>query len=245
MSDAHPPETPAADADQGPTNENGRSETIQTALLAVLLVAAGLLSWRLALRPPLDVQAESLSTIPRTLEPWTGKDIPVEDTVERMLRADYHVQRAYVNPVGEVVWLYVGYYGTDRGGRSEHTPWQCYPSAGWAVLDGQTEIVEDVNGRGAYEIIVERGDTRRLVHFWYQSHRSTGLVRAVEHAVDRVVGRLFTGRGDGAFVRVSTPLGGPAGASSREAARAKLLAFGAEIDRELKARWPNEAPRES
>ena len=58
---------------------------------------------------------------------WKGHDIPMEGSVEEILRADRHLQRSYYDRAGGLVWLYVGYYGTSRGGRSEHTPWVCYP----------------------------------------------------------------------------------------------------------------------
>ncbi len=62
-------------------------------------------------------------------------EIPLAENVESMLRADFNVQRAFLHPLGDVVWLYIGYYGTDRGGTPEHTPPQCYRAHGWSLSD--------------------------------------------------------------------------------------------------------------
>ncbi|MCA9509374.1 MAG: EpsI family protein, partial [Myxococcales bacterium] len=206
----------------------------QNAALAVVLLAAGAAAWTLRLRAPLEVQAESLDGIAMEIAGWRGRDIPLEETVERMLRADRNVQRTYVDPAGGVVWLYVGYYGTERGGRSEHSPFVCYPSAGFSIVEGATRTVTLPGGGRATEIRVGRAGDERLVHFWYRSHRSAHLVGAVAHAWDRFVGRIADGRADGAFVRISAPIDG----MDVDAIRARLFRFGAALDEELAAHWP-------
>ena len=44
-----------------------------------------------------------------------GRRISISEGIEAMLRADAQVQRRYRNASGEIIWLYVGYYGTKRG----------------------------------------------------------------------------------------------------------------------------------
>ena len=63
------------------------------------------------------------------------------------LRADFNLQRAYTGPAGSLIWLYLGYYGTDRGGRPEHTPRGCYTGAGWGIEQARTF---DVRGDGTF-----------------------------------------------------------------------------------------------
>ena len=211
----------------------------QSVVLAVVLAAAGLGAWALRLRAPLEVSAASLDAIPFELAGWRGHDIPLEDTVERMLRADHNVQRTYLDPAGGLVWLYVGYYGTERGGRSEHSPFVCYPAAGWDVVAGSERTVEVPGGGRVTEIRVVRSGEERLVHFWYRSHRAPHLVGEVEHEWDRFVGRIWHGRADGAFVRISAPLDG----TSEDSVRARLFRFGSALDTELAEHWPKERPR--
>ena len=214
-----------------------RASSLQNAGLVVVLLIAGGVSWAFQLREPLGVDSASLAGLPHEVLAWEGRDIPMEGSVEEMLRADEHVQRSYFDEAGGRVWLYVGYYGTARGGRSEHTPWVCYPSAGWAVLDEHSRKLSVGSNAVIQEIVVERGAERRLVHFWYRTSRSAHVVGELPHAWDRFLGRLTLGRADGAFVRLSTPLDG----EGPESGRARLRSFGRALDEQLAVHWPTES----
>lgn len=219
-------------------------------LLAAMAVVAAL-AWWLELRPDLRVDAARLETLPLALDGWRGVPVPLRSTVERILDADLNLQRAYESPdTSETVWLYVGYYGTHRGGRPEHTPGVCYPSAGWTIEasrewtaeprpDGDGRARLDAPHRRVDELVVSRGGERRLVHFWYRSGRRTGLLGTWSVSVDQLRGRLADGRADGALVRLSTPIAG----GGIEAARRRLAAFRRVLEPELEARWPTEHPR--
>ncbi len=74
--------------------------------------------------------------------------------------------------------------------------------------------------------------------FWYRSYRATGLRSTFALQLDHVVGKVREGRGDGALVRLSTPLIG----IDRDAARGMLMAFARDLEGQLGAIWPTEAP---
>lgn len=215
------------------------SERVATAALAVALVAAGAAAWWLALRPARVADGSSLAAIPYELGRWRGVDVPVEDAVESMLRADFNVQREYRHPEGGPVWLYLGYYGTDRGGTPEHTPRACYTAHGWSVVEARELVRDPGTGRRANEYVVAFGAHRRLVHFWYRSYRSAALLSPFALRVDHALGRLREGRGDGALVRLSTPITD----GDRSHARSRLLDLAARLEPELAARWPEEPVR--
>jgi EpsI family protein len=213
------------------------------ALIAALLVSGGV-GWWLHLRPHAEFDPESIEGITFELAGWEGKDIPISEGVERMLRADSHVQRAYVNEAGEKLWLYVGYYGTSRGGRPEHTPWVCYPSAGWRIeSSSEIALIEGSNPgerSRANEILVERDGVQRLVHFWYATHRRSGIASESALTIDHLAGRLsVAGRADGALVRISTPI------DDRGIARARkrLRRFTDSLIPEIRNRWPGSKGR--
>lgn len=212
------------------------SERLATASLVVALIAAGAVAWWFQLRPALDYDASQLATLPLDLGEWHGEEVPIESAVESMLRADFNLQRAYRRADSEPVWLYVGYYGTERGGRPEHTPDVCYPAGGWEIVgrgvwsDGTTR---------ANEYVVHQDGHVRLVHFWYQSSRTGGLLGTWTVSVDQLSSRLATGRADGALVRLSTPLEG----DEIDAARRRLAEFAGALAPELALRWPVETAR--
>jgi len=211
------------------------------AAASVLILAAGALAWGFTLREPLAPRSELLDQIPYEIGPWEGSPIPVEDTVETILNATYNVQRAYVHPTGDVVWLYIGYYGTERGGTPGHTPRACYVSHGWEIVEEAAIVRAPDTGHRANEYVVELEGERRLVMFWFQSFRSKDLLSTTALRIDHVLGQFLAGRGDGALVRLSTPILG----DDREAARARLLGFGAALQAPLDASWPTEVASSS
>ena len=206
-------------------------------LLVLALLAVGVLGWSLGLRAPLEPDVVPLANLPLQIGAWRALDeTPLDEAVETELRADLNLQRSYYGPVNAPVWLYIGYYGTDRGGRPEHTPRGCYPGAGWAIEETQVLDVAPGTSLRANEYLLEREGERRLVLFWYRSHRRTGMLGGFDQNVDRIVGRLGHGRADGALVRVSTPVH-PGGEVE---ARGRLMAFASDLDPLLGEHWPTE-----
>ena len=135
------------------------------------LLLAGALDWVLWLKPPLRVDAAPLAALPESLDGWQGRDIPLEGTVESMLQADFNLQRVYAHPLGDAIWIYVGYYGTARGGRPEHTPPVCFKAHGYRILDRRVVSLDPARGLRANEMLVAYGGHRELVLYWYRSHR--------------------------------------------------------------------------
>jgi EpsI family protein len=211
---------------------------VRAMLIAMIGVAAA--TWWFQLRPDLEVEAHQLEALPLQMGEWRGRALPLEEFAERMLRADMNVQRRYETPyTNEIVWVYVGYYGTRRGGRPEHTPGVCYPSAGWEIEQSRRLTVDPASGLQTNEYVVAKDGARQLVHFWYRSSRRDGLLGTWSLSLDQLRGRLSTGRADGALVRLSTPLDG----DQIDAARQRMLALRRPLDAELTARWPTERPR--
>jgi EpsI family protein len=215
---------------------NAERATVLSVALLMLLV--GGVAWMFQLRPALRVDASALASLPTQIAGWSSREIPLEENVESMLRADFNLQRAFSHPLGDVVWLYIGYYGTDRGGTPEHTPRACYRAHGWSMSDFETLVVDPRRDFRANEVVVEQEGERRLVLFWYRSHRRTGILGTFALGVDHLLGRLMDGHADGALVRLSTPFeeGG------EMAARSRLVSFARILDPEIDRHWPSEAP---
>ena len=229
-----PGAVPESDPEGG--TKRARSQRLEHALVWALLILAGLAAWRLQAQPALAPDTGPLEAFPVRLGVWRSDDVPLEPAVESALGADLNLQRIYRIPTGDFVWLYIGYYGTEAGGRPAHTPRGCYPGAGWAIEETQVLDVKDGKGLRINEYLIEQDGQRRLVHFWYRSHRTASLLGGLDQNFDRLLGRLLSGRADGALVRVSAPV--ETGAS--EQTRARLLAFASQVNAELGAHWPLE-----
>jgi EpsI family protein len=216
----------------------GISQSASVAIMLILVVA-GCAVWWLHLRMPVERDPSSINRISLELDRWQGEEIPLSEGVERMLRADSQIQRRYLSPDADLVWLYVGYYGTERGGRPEHTPWACYPSAGWVILSAIEMSLGSDSSEGSggrlNELVVQQGEARRLVHFWYQTHRTKSIATDTGLTIDHVVGRLsLSGRADGALVRLSTPIDH----AGIESARLRLRDFATALESNLRENWP-------
>jgi EpsI family protein len=207
--------------------------------ILLILVVAGYAVWWMHFRMPVELDPSSINRIALTLGRWQGEEIPLADGVENMLRADSQLQRRYMSSDADLVWLYVGYYGTERGGRPEHTPWVCYPSAGWVILSAielsPGSDSSEGSGGSLNELVVQQGGARRLVHFWYQTHRTKSIATDTGLTLDHVLGRLSpSGRADGALVRLSTPID----RAGIEPARQRLRSFATALESNLRENWP-------
>ena len=213
---------------------------LSNACLVLALLGAGALAWSLQLRPALAVDVQPLVELPTRVGSWRFvEDVPTEPAIEAELAADLNLHRVYLGPAAEPIWLYVGYYGTERGGRPEHTPQFCYPSQGWAIASDRVLDVTPRDHLRVNEYVVERNGERQLVHFWYRSHLRTGMLGGLDQNLDRIVGRIAYGRADGALIRLSTPIG-PEG---EVPARGRLISFASELDPMFASHWPEESPR--
>ncbi|MEZ4281076.1 MAG: EpsI family protein [Myxococcota bacterium] len=217
------------------------SQRIEAGVLLVVLLLTGVAAWWLTQRPGPASDVASLRELPPEVADWRAIDIPIEQDVADMLRADLNVQRAYVHPQGYVVYVYVGYYGTTRGGTPEHTPEMCYPAQGWAILARDSVAIAGAEGLAAREFVVEKDGDRRLVHFWYRTALETGIQSTAALRWTHFWARLRAGRGDGALVRLDTPIEG----DDVDAARLKLLPMDRAIESALKDVWPVEQAAEA
>ena len=77
----------------------------------------------------------NLERIPMQIADYASVEDSFSDAVYEELNADKHVYRHYTDSAGGQVDLYIGYYGTAKGGRTPHNPYACLPSQGWAILD--------------------------------------------------------------------------------------------------------------
>jgi EpsI family protein len=128
------------------------------------------------------------------------------DSVYKELNADRHVYRHYRNGDDKQVDLYIGYYGTAKGGRTPHNPYGCLPGAGWGILEAKQVMLKPKNYPKGVEvnyILARKGEYYEAVLHWYQSAGDKVLSTGIQQNIERFKSRVFYDRNDGAFVRVS------------------------------------------
>jgi len=156
------------------------------------------------------VMKTNLENLPMEIVGYKATEDFFPDSVYRELNADKHVYRHYRNPDGKQVDVYIGYYGTAKGGRTGHNPYACLPGAGWGILETRLVRLKTNNypdGVLINYILTRKGETYETVLHWYQSAGNKVLSTGIQQNIERFIGRTFYNRNDGAFVRVSA-LGG-------------------------------------
>src|SRR6185436_11845448 len=121
---------------------------------------------------------------------WQGKELGLERDVLNVLKLDEYMMRVYhrqPEASGTVanrellpVWLYVGYYQSQRTGATYHSPKNCLPGAGWQVMESQ-EVSVPMAGQAPItinKVMVQKGLDKQVILYWYQDR---GRVIASEY----------------------------------------------------------------
>jgi EpsI family protein len=191
-------------------------------VMLCLLAAAGAIARASAVEPV--VLRAPLDDLPLTLTGWRGVDAGrFDQRTLQILGADDYLNRAYRATAAPPVFLYVGFYKSQRHGDTMHSPLNCLPGAGWQPIarDRFSIVVKDrANGPSrtvhVNDLIIQRGEDQQVVLYWYQSR---GRVVPSEYTskVWTVIDALRLNRSDGAMVRITTPIAGDAAAAHRRA----------------------------
>ena len=169
----------------------------------------------------LPVARESFASFPMTIGSWQAVvDPPLEEDILRVLGVDDYLSRAYYQPNGAAVGLYIGFYASQRQGDTIHSPMNCLPGAGWEPVSVGRLPIENAGGTGRNIVVnryvIQKGLDRQLVLYWYQNQ---GRVIASEYWSKAYLIRdaVMTNRTDGAMVRVIAPMRDDADGTQAEA----------------------------
>ena len=166
---------------------------------ALVLMHAVSRGERTSLRRPLQ-------EIPLALGDWRGKDTPLEQRIVEAVGVDDYLNRTYTSSNAQQVEVYVGYYGSQRTGKTIHSPKHCLPGAGWQPMRAGHLALQTAGGPRIVvnEYLIEKGRERLLSLYWYQDR---GRVIASEYSAKfwLVLDAITRNRTDGALVRILTP----------------------------------------
>ncbi len=152
----------------------------------------------------------SLAMFPAALGEWQGREATLLDgDTLRLLRPTDYLVRRYADASGRSLWLYIGYWDSQRKGAQTHSPKNCLPGGGWEPLEVAQTTVPLADGRAipANRFVIQKDREQQVVLYWYQA-RGRALAGEVEARVDMVRSALFQNRTDGAVIRLSSPVYG-------------------------------------
>ena len=160
----------------------------------------------LTLRGQPVVLHANLDKIPMTIAGFQGQDDSFQQEIYDILDTDQSVYRHYIGPEGQKISLYIGYYGTAKGGRTGHNPRACLPGAGWGIVKSESIILHPSYSPGGVKlnyVIARNGMSYEVMLHWYQSDGNKVLATGFSQNLQRFFNRLLHNRNDGAYVQVS------------------------------------------
>ncbi len=164
----------------------------------------------------------SLDRFPVEVGAWRGFSERLPPSDLDVLRVTDYLNRLYAASGKTPIWLYVGYYETQRQGQIIHSPQQCLPGSGWNFLSRQYLTI-GLPGRAdpvtINNVLVGKGEERQIVLYWYQER---GRIVANEYKAKlyMITDSVTRNRTDGALVRLSASVRG-----SEEDTREQMLEF--------------------
>lgn len=173
--------------------------------LVMMILAAGAVAASFSRSVPVVTQT-NLEKLPMKIMEYTATEDSLSDSVYKELNADKHVYRHYKSQNGDRLDLYIGYYGTAKGGRTPHNPYACLPGGGSAIVD--TDVVylkQTTTGKSVpinYILASKDGANTVMLH-WYQTAGKTVVSTGLMQNIERFKGRVLHNRNDGAFVQVT------------------------------------------
>ena len=113
---------------------------------------------------------ETVASFPMQIGGWTGREVPLDETIARKTDADAHINRQYSRHNGrESVVLYVAYGRTWE--MMFHRPEVCYPANGWTLISSDSQELPVRNGMqlpcSIFRFSLGEFQTREVVVLYY------------------------------------------------------------------------------
>ena len=165
------------------------------------------------------IPRKSFAEFPLTIgDRWQGKELGIEQKILDVLKLNDYMMRVYIprelikdseNRNGLApVYLYVGYYQSQRTGATYHSPKNCLPGAGWQFVDSEQIPVMLARGDAPVinKVVIQKGLDKQIILYWYQDR---GRIIASEYSAKGFLiwDSMTKQRTDGSLVRISVPVG--------------------------------------
>lgn len=162
---------------------------------------------------------------------WEGRELGMDQEVLDILKLTDFMMRVYVPVVAQggeeaelaepvvnqaqmtnagpqlPVWLYVGFYQSQRTGATYHSPKNCLPGAGWQFMESDIIplTMPDQTSIWVNKVLIQKGLEKQVILYWYHDR---GRVIASEYWAKAylVWDAMTKNRSDGSLVRISVPV---------------------------------------
>jgi EpsI family protein len=154
---------------------------------------------------------KSLDLFPDRIGEWQGREATsLEVEILNVLNVSDYLMRRYVDPSDHTIWLYIGYWATQRKGAQIHSPKNCLPGGGWEPVEASRITVVLPPPYSPVEVnryVIQKDRNMQVVLYWYQT-QGQAIASEIAAKVTMVRRAIVSRRTDGALIRVSSPVTG-------------------------------------
>jgi len=172
----------------------------------IIIIAGGSFSFVLRHPPETSTAGGSLDTIPTEKDGWIGRDIPIGPDIEAVLNVNQYINREYIDDSGRSVWLFVGYFTSQKFGTGIHSPRNCLPGSGWEIVNRSCVPLPGDSSLSVNRMDIVRGDSRQVMYYWFVT-RAGHLNNEYSLKGSLVKSALLGRPTDAAFIRINTAAG--------------------------------------
>ena len=180
-------------------------------IVAALLLLGALLVLQLRSTGEAVPVRKQFDTFPTVIGTWQAKaSSNLDPEIVNFLKVNDYVMQSYHDTDGRQLWLYVGYWATQRKGAQIHSPQNCLPGNGWEPIEASLLTVVLPAPYAPITVnryLIQKDREQQVVLYWYQS-QGKAVAGELAAKVDMVRSAILRNRTDGALVRVSAPASG-------------------------------------
>ena len=172
---------------------------------AILILALGILAIEALSRQREVPLKRPLKGVPLTLDSWRGRDSKLQMRTIDILGVDDYISRVYTK--GDLsIWVYVGYYASQKKGALIHSPRHCYPASGWQIIKMTKDTIEIPSKKIVVNrLLLKKGEEEKLVFYWYVE-RGRIITNEYKAKFYLIFDRIFRQRSNGALIEFSAPV---------------------------------------
>jgi EpsI family protein len=141
-------------------------------LILVILVITFGFTYLIRFSKPAHEQVIDFQTFPLSQGGWQGRNDAIGQKTLDLLSPDRYFNATYTDRSGNNVQLFFDYFAQGGSSKSVHSPRNCLPGSGWAIVDVEprsTKIGDRLIPASRFHLRL--GEMRQVMDFWYVTRK--------------------------------------------------------------------------
>lgn len=182
---------------------NGKKALIATALLILL---GGFGTYLRSHQTEPD-RGPDFSRVPLKTEDYYGTEHRFNEFEYEVLKADTSTLRMYRRPDGNIYWLFIAYFSSQKYGSQIHSPKHCLPGGGYRIVSIEPYRLKLNDGRAitVNRMLIEDRRRKELMMYWYET-RSGVITDEFGLKLDLMKNAVMLLPTDAAICRLTMPM---------------------------------------